>query len=130
EGAQDDGAGCTQSIEVLRAFKAAGIHPKRTIRAVMYMNEENGSRGAEKYLEIAKLKNEKHIFGLESDAGGFTPRGFSLDMTAEQADKIRKWKDLFYEYGVYDFSSGGSGSDVGPLKKIGTALAGLRPDSQ
>lgn len=129
EGAQDDGAGCVQSIEVLRALKATG-KPKRTIRAVMFMNEENGGRGGDKYLEIAKLKNEKHVFGLESDAGGFTPRGFGLDMKADQVKKIQQWKDLFYPYGVYDLSAGGSGSDIGPLRELGTALAGLKPDSQ
>ncbi|MEO5893829.1 MAG: M20/M25/M40 family metallo-hydrolase [Ferruginibacter sp.] len=130
EGAQDDGAGCVQSIEVLRSLKAAGIRPKRTIRAVMFMNEENGGRGGEKYLELAKLNNEKHVFGLESDAGGFTPRGFSLEMKPEQVEKVLQWKGLFYKYGVYDFTVGFSGSDVEPLKKIGTALSGLMPDSQ
>ena len=130
EGAQDDGAGCVQSIEVLRAFKAAGIRPKRTIRAVMFMNEENGSRGAAKYLELAQKNSEKHVFALESDAGGFSPRGFSLDMTPAQLNNILQWKDLFYPYGVYDFAAGGSGADIGPLKVLGTALAGLRPDSQ
>ena len=130
EGAQDDGAGCVQGIEVLRVLKATGVRPKRTIRAVMFMNEENGGRGAKKYLELAKLNNEKHVFGLESDAGGFTPRGFSLDMKADQIEKIQQWKSLFYEYGVYDFSPGGSGADISPLKEIGAALAGLRPDSQ
>ncbi|MDO9374767.1 MAG: M20/M25/M40 family metallo-hydrolase [Ferruginibacter sp.] len=130
EGAQDDGAGCVQSIEVLRAFKAAGLQPNRTIRAVMFMNEENGGRGADRYLELAKQHSEKHLFAVESDAGGFSPRGFSLDMSMERKEKISNWKGLFYPYGVYDFAAGGSGADVGPLKAIGTALAGLRPDSQ
>lgn len=130
EGAQDDGAGCVQSIEVLRVLRATGIKPKRTIRAVMFMNEENGARGAAKYLELAKFNKEKHIFALESDAGGFTPRGFSLDMNEEKLARIRQWKHLFYEYGVYDFSAGGSGVDIAPLKEMGTALVGLRPDSQ
>jgi hypothetical protein len=130
EGAQDDGAGAVQSIEVLRTFKALGIKPKHTIRAVMFMNEENGGRGSDKYLELAKANNEKHIFALESDAGGFTPRGFGLDMSSEKIKKIQSWKNLFYDYGVYDLSAGGSGSDVGPLKTIGAALAGLSPDSQ
>lgn len=130
EGAQDDGAGCMQSIEVLRAFKATGLRPKRTIRAVMFMNEENGGRGAAKYLELAKEKKEKHIFALESDAGGFTPRGFGLDMSKEKRDKVEAWKNLFYPYGVYEISAGGGGADIGPLKQIGTALAGFSPDSQ
>ncbi len=129
EGAQDDGAGCVQSIEVLRVLKANGP-TKRTIRAVMFMNEENGGRGAAKYLELAKLNNEKHVFALESDAGGFTPRGFSLEMRADQIEKVQQWKDLFYPYGVYSLKAGGSGADVGPLRAIGAALSGLSPDGQ
>ena len=130
EGAQDDGAGCMQSIEVLRTLKATGIKPKRTIRAVMFMNEENGGRGGEKYLELAEKNKEQHLFGLESDEGGFTPRGFGLEMTEVQINKVAQWKNLFYPYGVYELVAGGSGADVGPLKKIGAALAGLNPDSQ
>ena len=130
EGASDDGTGIVQSIEVLRAIKASGIPPKRTIRAVMFMNEENGGRGGDKYLELAKQNKEKHVFALESDAGGFTPRGFSFEVTDSQFEKLLQWKNLFYNYGVYDFSKGGSGSDVGPLKETGAALAGLSPDNQ
>ncbi len=130
EGAHDDGAGVVQSIEMIRTFKALHLQPKHTIRSVLFMNEENGGRGAEKYVALAKKNNEQHVFALESDAGGFTPRGFSLDMPTEKMEKIQQWKPLFLPYGVYDFSSGGSGSDIGPLKSIGTPLAGLRPDSQ
>ncbi|MEP6948133.1 MAG: M20/M25/M40 family metallo-hydrolase [Ginsengibacter sp.] len=130
EGANDDGSGVVQSMEVLRTLKALEIKPKRTIRVVLFVNEENGGRGSRAYLAEAKAKNEKHIFALESDAGGFTPRGFSLEVTDAQRNKIMRWKDLFYPYGVYDFTSGGAGSDIGPLKNIGAALAGLSPDTQ
>ena len=130
EGAQDDGAGVVQSIEVLRAIKAVGIQPQRTIRAVMFMNEENGGRGAEKYLELAKANKEKHLFGLESDAGGFTPRGFSMDVSEKVFEKMVGWKDLFYPYGASNFTKGGGGADIGPLKTIGAGVSGLRPDSQ
>jgi carboxypeptidase Q len=130
EGAQDDGAGVVQSIEVLRALKASGIRPNRTIRAVLFMNEENGGRGGEKYAALAKANKERHVFALESDAGGFTPRGFSFETTDSQFEKIMPWKNLFYNYGVYNFSRGGSGSDVGHLKETGAALAGLSPDTQ
>lgn len=130
EGAQDDGAGCVQSIEIIRAYKALGLRPKRTVRAVMFMNEENGGGGGAAYLKIAKEKNEQHIFALESDGGGYTPRGFNLDMTEAKRNKIKQWAPLFYDYGVYDFTGKGSGSDIAPLKNIGTALAGLSPDSQ
>jgi carboxypeptidase Q len=130
EGAHDDGAGCVQSIEIIRALKALKINPKRTVRAVMFMNEENGGRGGRAYLQSAKDKKEQHVFALESDAGGFTPRGFGLDMSEEKRNKVISWKPLFIEYGVYDIAAGGGGSDIAPLKEIGTALAGLSPDSQ
>jgi carboxypeptidase Q len=130
EGANDDGSGCVQGIEVLRALKAAGIKPKRTIRAVMFMNEENGGRGGDKYLELAQKNNEKHVFALESDEGGFTPRGFNFDVKDEQFEKLLQWKDLFYDYGVYFFKRGGSGADIGELNKVGAGLSGISPDSQ
>ncbi len=94
------------------------------------MNEENGGKGAEAYLAAAQQNNERHIFALESDAGGFTPRGFGVDMKEEQFIKLLQWKHLFENYGVYKFFHGGGGSDIGPLKKLGTPLAGLSPDSQ
>ena len=130
EGAQDDGAGVVQSIEVIRAIRATGLKPKRTIRAVLFMNEENGGGGADAYLREAKQKKEQHLFALESDGGGYTPRGFSLDMAEVKKEVIRSWASLFIDYGVYDFTNTGSGADIGPLKEIGTALAGLLPDSQ
>jgi carboxypeptidase Q len=131
EGAHDDGAGCVQSIDVLNAFKAVGYKPRRTIRIVLFANEENGLRGGTKYAEEAKAKNEKHYFALESDAGGFTPRGFGFTMPTEQLQKIRQWLPLFVPYGVYEFNAGGGGADIGPLSKIfGTPVAGLQPDSQ
>lgn len=130
EGANDDGSGVVQSMEVLRTLVALKIKPKRTIRAVLFVNEENGSRGSIAYLDDAKAKKEKHIFALESDAGGFTPRGFSLEVKEEQRNKIMSWKNLFYPYGAYDFTRGGSGSDIGPLKEIGATLAGLATDTQ
>lgn len=130
EGAHDDGAGCVQSIEVLRAFKALGIKPKRTIRAVMYMNEENGGKGGDKYAEEAIKEKKKHILAIESDAGGFSPRGFATDMNEEKKNKIISWKPLFLPYGIYDFERKGSGSDIQELGKAGVPLAGLRPDPQ
>lgn len=130
EGAHDDGAGCVQSIEALRALHNLGIRPKRTIRAVMFMNEENGGGGARAYLDSAIAKGEKHVFAIESDAGGFSPRGFSFDMGDQAFAQTKKWAHLFAEYGIHEWERGGSGADIGPLKKIGTALCGLRPDSQ
>jgi carboxypeptidase Q len=131
EGAHDDGAGCVHTIELLRTFKALGYKPKHTIRFVLFANEENGLRGALKYAEEAKAKKEKHIFALESDEGGFTPRGFGFTVTDEQYKKIIQWKDLLAPYGAGEFTRGGGGADIGPLnREFKTPLAGLSPDSQ
>lgn len=130
DGAHDDGAGVVQSMEVLRLLKESGIKPQRSIRVVLFMNEENGLRGATKYAEVAKSKGENHIFSLESDAGGFTPRGFSFDCSDAVFNKIESWKPLFKPYLIHYFEKGGSGADVGPLKTGTNVVAGLRPDSQ
>ncbi len=131
EGAQDDGAGCVQSIEVLTALKAIGYKPRHTIRIVLFTDEENGGRGAGTYSSEAKQKNEKHIFALESDAGGFTPRGFSFKGNETQLNSIRQRLPLFAEYGVTSFVMNGAGADVDPLNDSTGALAAeLIPDSQ
>jgi carboxypeptidase Q len=130
EGAHDDGAGCVQSMEIINVYKKLGIKPKRTIRVVMFMNEENGLRGGRKYAELAKAENKKHIFALESDAGGFTPRAFGFSVGGDTLARLRNWVPLFKPYGVYEFTEGGGGADIGPLRPLGTVLCGLRPDSQ
>ncbi|WP_346881211.1 M20/M25/M40 family metallo-hydrolase [uncultured Algibacter sp.] len=130
DGSHDDGAGVVQSMDVLRLLKISGIKPKRSIRVVLFMNEENGLRGGKKYAEVAKNKGENHIFALESDAGGFTPRGFSFDCTDAAFSQVLSWQALFKPYLIHYFEKGGSGADVGPLKTSNNVLAGLRPDSQ
>lgn len=129
-GAHDDGAGVVQSMEVLRLFKEIGYQPKRTLRVVLFMNEENGMRGATKYASVSKAKKENHVFALESDAGGFTPRGFSIDTSPEKLKIIQSWEPYFKPYLIHLFVKGGSGADVGHLKTDANILAGLRPDSQ
>ena len=130
DGSHDDGAGIVQSMEVLRIFKSLNYKPKRTIRVVLFANEENGLRGGNKYARESKLKNEKHFFALESDAGGFTPRGFSFDTSEKEFKLIKKFEKLFEDYGMNNFFLGGSGADIGPLKDGLVILAGLRPDPQ
>lgn len=131
EGAHDDGAGCVHSIEVLRTLKAIGYKPRRTIRIVLFANEENGLRGGNAYAAKAKENNEKHYFALESDAGGFTPRGFGFSGSDAQLEKIRSWVPLLHPYGASEIAKGGGGADIGPLNRtFGTPVAGLIPDSQ
>ncbi len=130
EGAHDDGTGVVQSLEVAHLFKKNNIKPKNTIRIVFFMNEENGTRGAKKYAELATLNKENHIGGLESDAGGHTPRGFSIDANTANTELLQSWKKLLAPYGLHDLDKGGSGADISPLKDENVTLVGYRPDSQ
>lgn len=130
EGAHDDGAGCVHSIEVLNILKNTGYKPKNTIRCVLFMNEENGVMGGKKYAEVAKLDGTKHLAAIESDRGGFTPIGFSIDGTPAQIQKVESWKELFKPYQIHQFEKGYSGVDVGKLKNGQTLLMGFIPDSQ
>lgn len=131
EGAHDDGAGCVQTMEVLRVLKTLNYTPKRTLRFVLFANEENGLRGGNVYATKALENNEQHIFALESDAGGFTPRGFTFKASEAQLQKIQTWKHLLAPYGADKLEMGGGGADIGPLnEKLKTVLAGFRPDGQ
>lgn len=130
EGAHDDGAGCVQSIEVLRLMRALGYKPKRTIRAVMFMNEENGLRGGTKYAELAAQNKEHHIAALESDRGGFLPIGFGISGDEAEVNKMLSWKSYFEPFGIFQFLTSGGGADIGPLRPLGTPTIGYIPDSQ
>jgi hypothetical protein len=131
EGAHDDGAGVVQTIEILRAFKALGFKPHHSIRFVLFINEENGGRGGDKYAEEAKAKNEKHLFALESDEGGFSPRGLGLTGSDAQFDKFMTWQPLTAPYGASEFRKGGGGSDIGPIaREMKIPTGSLIPDSQ
>jgi hypothetical protein len=130
DGSHDDGAGCVQSMEVLRLLRVSGYSPKRTIRVVLFMNEENGLRGAKKYAETVANKSENHVFALESDSGGFSPRGFSFDCSEANFQRILSWKPLFEPYQVHSFVKGEGGADIGLLKNGTTVLSGLQPDPQ
>jgi hypothetical protein len=136
EGAHDDGAGVVQCMEVLRLFKLLGIRPNNTIRMVLYMNEENGNRGGITYAEQAKKNGENHICAIETDRGGFSPRGFSIDGSEAVITKIAFFQKLLDPYGLHYFKQGYGGVDIGPLKRDenrvndNLVLMGLYPDSQ
>lgn len=130
QGAHDDGSGCVQAIEVLRILKSIGYKPKNTLRAVMYMNEENGLRGGIEYARQVELKKEKHIAAMESDRGGFTPRGFTMSANDDVKKKIKSWKPMLEQYGLTDFEQEGGGADIGPLSPLGVPTIGYLPDSQ
>jgi hypothetical protein len=130
DGSHDDGAGCVQSMAVLELFKKLSYKPKNTIRVVLFMNEENGGKGGKRYQELSQANKENHIFALESDAGGFTPRGFFFECDDANFEKIMNWKTLFEPYLIHSFVKGGTGSDISPLTSAKIIKAGLKPDSQ
>jgi|SRR6218665_1397057 len=130
DGSHDDGAGVVQSMEVAEMFKKLNYKPKNTIRIVLFMNEENGVRGGKEYEKQSKSKSENHIFALESDEGGFTPRGFSFECDEANLQKANSWKYLFEPYLIENLIKGGSGVDIGPLTSAKIVKAGLNPDSQ
>ncbi len=130
EGAHDDGAGCIQAMEVLRLYKSLGIKPKRTVRAVMFMDEEIAQRGGKKYAALAELRNENHYVALESDRGGLLPRGFGIGTTGTRLENMLALKKYFSPYGITEFKPGGGGVDIAPLKKFGTPLISFVPDPQ
>ncbi|MEA9412368.1 M20/M25/M40 family metallo-hydrolase [Flavobacterium sp. PL02] len=131
DGSHDDGAGVVQSMEVVRILKNLGYKPKNTIRVVLFMNEENGGKGGAMYEEMAQKNKEYHIFALESDSGGFSPRGFSFETDDENFAKIQNYKGLFEPYLIHSFVKGHSGSDIGHLTSAKPLVkAGLKPDSQ
>lgn len=130
EGAHDDGTGVVQCIEVLRTFKALGYDNNHTIRVVLFANSENGGMGRETYEIQAKRKEEKHVFALGTDAGGYSPRGFSLDMSPQRRRLVFEWKNYFLPYGVYNFDQTDAIQDIAPLKKLDIPLAELVVDTQ
>jgi hypothetical protein len=133
QGAHDDGSGCVQAMEVLRILNAIGYKPNRTIRVVLFSNEENGLAGGKTYSRISNQRGEFHLAALESDSGGFSPRGFSFDADTSvfktYYKNVNKWLPLLESYGLM-FEMGGSGADINPLKSQKGLLIGLRPDSQ
>ena len=130
DGSHDDGAGIVHSMDLINIFDNINYKPKRTIRVVLYMNEENGKRGSIKYKEISDREKLNHIFAIESDAGGFLPLGFSFTTDNKKFLKILEWKKFFAPYFINVFIKGGSGADIENLRTDSNVLAGLRPNSQ
>jgi hypothetical protein len=130
-GAQDDGAGVVESIEVLRLFQALNIKPRHTLRCVLFVNEENGSAGANAYAAAARAGVERHLVAVETDNGGNGAHGFTLDnLRHDAAARAQRWIPLFAPYGVSYFDAGTPGADVAPLAPLGVTVGELRPDSQ
>ncbi|MBU4494147.1 MAG: M20/M25/M40 family metallo-hydrolase [Acidobacteria bacterium] len=128
-GAHDDGAGCVHALEALRLIKETGLRPKRTVRAVMFMDEEFGGTGGRDYAGSPRRRSERHIAAIESDRGGFLPLGFGIGREDTFA-AFKHWEPLFQRVGLQWLRPGGGGVDIGPPGQSGTLLIGLIPDSQ
>ncbi|MCB9832874.1 MAG: M20/M25/M40 family metallo-hydrolase [Planctomycetes bacterium] len=129
DGAHDDGAGCMQSVEALRILLRLGLKPRRTIRCVLFMNEENGLRGGTAYHLAHREEMAKHVLALEADAGGFTPRGFSTDARPEGKRILEEIARLLVNVDADKVWGGGGGADISPMAADGVPLVGYRPDS-
>ena len=135
EGAHDDGSGVVHTLEALRALKAIGYTPRRTLRFVLFINEENGNRGGKRYAAVAAEEHDsglRHVAAMESDAGGFVPRGVRMDAPDEGVAMVRGWAETLEPYNLHYFGRGGAGVDIGPLKNLEPRplLMGLVPDGQ
>lgn len=130
EGAHDDGAGCVQSMEALRLLKVLGLRPKRTLRCVLFMNEENGLAGGRAYYAAHKGEMDRHILAIESDSGGFTPRGFTTDAGEDGRQVLAQVAAWLEGSGADSVADGHTGADISPMAASGVPLVGYEPDSQ
>lgn len=130
EGAHDDGAGCAHVVEALRLLKELGIKPKRTIRGVLFMDEESGGIGGKAYANSKEREKEKLIIAIESDMGGFLPLYFGVRAGKETIDKLKKWEEILKSIGIFGIREGGGGADIAPLAEKGTILSALVVNSQ
>lgn len=130
-GAHDDGTGVVHALEALRLIRSLGWQPKRTIRVVLWMDEENRGSGAKAYLTYAKASKEKALAAIESDSGGFAPRGFGTSLKGRRADRLRKWLPALSVVEAERLTPGGeTGADVEDLTVLGTATFGLDVEMQ
>jgi acetylornithine deacetylase/succinyl-diaminopimelate desuccinylase-like protein len=130
QGAHDDGAGCCQAIEAVRLLAKLGLRPRRTIRVVLFMNEENGLRGGRAYAKAHAAELPKHVMALESDRGGFTPRGFSTNANPGALAILRRIAGHLKDAGAGEVVEGSGGADISPMGKAGVVLVGYLCDLQ
>jgi carboxypeptidase Q len=125
QGAHDDGGGCIQVWEAVRLLKKLGLRPRRTIRVVLYTNEENGLRGGVAYRDAHKAELANHVFALETDSGTFAPEGFGVTANAAAIATLRELAPLLEATGATRIAEGGGGADIGPIMREGVPGAGL-----
>jgi hypothetical protein len=128
-GAFDDGAGCALVMEAPRLLKELGLVPRRTIRVVLFMDEETGLRGARRYAELSEDELRSHVAAIEADAGADRPLGFSVSQGGKPLELIRKWVKMLEPIGATNAIEGGfGGADIGLLGRRGVLALGLLQD--
>jgi len=130
QGAHDDGGGCIVAWEAVRLLKELGLKPRRTIRVVLYTNEENGSRGGNAYRDAHRAEIAKHILAIESDSGVYRPEGFGLSDTAplQVRSNLQEIAKLLVGIAADNIAEDGGGADIGPLMREGVPGASLDVD--
>ncbi|MBT3849105.1 MAG: M20/M25/M40 family metallo-hydrolase [Candidatus Marinimicrobia bacterium] len=128
QGAHDDGGACIASWEVLRLIKELGLKPKRTIRCVMWTNEENGGKGNKGYRDMHMDEMDKHVLAIESDGGVFSPEGFGFSGNESAREIVEEIHELMKPIGANTISEGGRAADVAPLNDEGVPVMSLKVD--
>lgn len=127
QGAQDDGGGCVAAWEVLRLIRERGLQPRRTIRCVLWTNEENGLRGARAYRDQHRSELARHVAAIEADSGTYAPLGFGFtgsDAAFGELGSVSRLLESRLKAGK--LTRGGGGSDLGPLLEEGVPILGLQ----
>jgi carboxypeptidase Q len=124
QGAHDDGTGCVIMMEALTLLRKAGLRPRRTIRVVLFTNEENGGRGSKAYAADHAAELPNHIAGLESDGGGFAPRGIEVSGSELALTHMQDITTLLAPLGAARARAGYAGADIEPLEKAGVVGLG------
>ena len=128
QGAMDDGGGCVAAWEAVRLLKELGLQPKRTIRVVMWTNEENGMRGGNAYRDQYINELDDHILAIESDGGVFSPEGFGFTGSDAARTLVKDIANLLEPIGSNFIGDSGGGADIGPIMREGVPGMGLRVD--
>ena len=128
QGVHDDAGGCIVAWETLRLIKNLGLQPKRTIRCVLWTNEENGSRGNQAYRDMVKDQIDNQILAIESDAGVFAPKGFGFTGSDKARAIVSDIHELLEPIGAHKISDGGRAVDIAPLNDLGVPVMSLKVD--
>ena len=127
DGSVDNGSGVAMVLEAARLLKSQNLIPRRTIRVVMFTNEENGMRGAKGY--FAAHGEERHVAAMESDAGAGEPRGFGVTGSPAEVAALQAYSSLFQGLGAAEIQEGWAGVDLLPLTRAGVLGVGIHPDA-